>query len=1178
MDDIKNLEMGEEEEGGWAGHHEEVDYSKEVVFSDSSDEESSVKRSNSNNKEEEYPSKVLEHNRTDVKDEPVSRSGCDHWEGVPPPELWGVVDPHGDKSSGDHRDRRRHPIERERRVDSEVQRLEATSHPPYLQRPGPYPSGPTYPPNFGTYPIYPPQFGPRPIQHYPPQHMVGGNKYSQHRGGGGSKRSYPERDNYKWASDRDVRGVMKRKWDDKEMKPTILAKSDKRVSSVSPQDKTVQSVTAGEASEPLLQRKTSTSSDGQEVGGKSVMFAEVEEEVEMVEQQTQPTRRGNQPKIMLRKFGEKELEGSTDRYDGKEKPRNVKGLRPTSLRGVGETDGSPGTASTVKAKTAWNVKERGPITSPKTLYEPEGKKSADKFKKYHAQTQEPPRRVSKAELEEEKTTSPVERERKEGSDKSVETTRKYSDPQRPQSSEKDLAENENTKSYPERPEGVRQQVHEHNRHSSHDKPHHRKEDSRRPKGGVDRKHDTSTKPEPKQDNVRRPKDYTRKENQDNNVRTGGSRQSERRHSDQKPHEERVRKKDLSGVSNNSREDLERGRGGGDRRPRKESGRSYTDGRGSERTGSRKTNEHDSVSTETKVDRQQQGQERNSRGNQQVGGNKAGVKKGAVRQERGAKVQNERSLQRVEKPKAPSLRNNREIGEEGDDEARKKKEKVHSRYGYTEVIDIESSSESETSLAERSLAPPQALATNQVKSSEREESGPIGKAHPLSPESSGNYRPRSGTASSSRTYQPSGGHGNKKPWRQRDEKRRDKKVDDDWGQEHPRRGSMGRGRVKEKRESGRSGGHHQRHGEEQRKHDKHRPSSGKEECESGGGGGGESTESSGSLLKFDVSKYDLNSHKVAIVDEIGSQNLHDGPLSPSVQAEFVEVTSKKTQKEKMRKEKEEQRKEEEKLKWEEQKKKRKNTPIMSQGGVEKPDLSPANKPYSAWSTSESKSEEIWSAAPGSHLKPVGSQGPWVLPILPTSVPFGIGSVGESKAAMPHTAELVSSDADIISSHYSLFGTLLPVYTPFSTVPSTTTMLDAAVDSTIGTVSSPRAVASHTPLIIDPSSAGIDSPIQPSVESSSLSESNTTKLLPPSHTSLHADVKPKNSTKPLGDSLHTRDQMSGGISKNLPPRLKPGSGRGRGSGSTGGNERRDKRKGRPEKEHVGTSEKVPPVKVC
>lgn len=42
-DDLKSMDVPDEEEGGWAGHHEEVDYTKEVIFSDSSDDESSSK-------------------------------------------------------------------------------------------------------------------------------------------------------------------------------------------------------------------------------------------------------------------------------------------------------------------------------------------------------------------------------------------------------------------------------------------------------------------------------------------------------------------------------------------------------------------------------------------------------------------------------------------------------------------------------------------------------------------------------------------------------------------------------------------------------------------------------------------------------------------------------------------------------------------------------------------------------------------------------------------------------------------------------------------------------------------------------------------------------------------------------------------------------------------------------
>lgn len=38
-DELKNLEVSvDEDDGGWAGHHAEVDYSKEVVFDDSDEE------------------------------------------------------------------------------------------------------------------------------------------------------------------------------------------------------------------------------------------------------------------------------------------------------------------------------------------------------------------------------------------------------------------------------------------------------------------------------------------------------------------------------------------------------------------------------------------------------------------------------------------------------------------------------------------------------------------------------------------------------------------------------------------------------------------------------------------------------------------------------------------------------------------------------------------------------------------------------------------------------------------------------------------------------------------------------------------------------------------------------------------------------------------------------------
>lgn len=43
-DELKSLEVSvDEDDGGWAGHHAEVDYSKEVVFDDSDEEEGDEK-------------------------------------------------------------------------------------------------------------------------------------------------------------------------------------------------------------------------------------------------------------------------------------------------------------------------------------------------------------------------------------------------------------------------------------------------------------------------------------------------------------------------------------------------------------------------------------------------------------------------------------------------------------------------------------------------------------------------------------------------------------------------------------------------------------------------------------------------------------------------------------------------------------------------------------------------------------------------------------------------------------------------------------------------------------------------------------------------------------------------------------------------------------------------------
>ena len=97
------------------------------------------------------------------------------------------------------------------------------------------------------------------------------------------------------------------------------------------------------------------------------------------------SRRAPMQKIMLRKMGG-ERDGEAPGEGGKEVKQGTGGngrqLRP------GDLDAA--TADSAKPKTAWSSNERGPIISRKTLYEPEGKQSAAKFKKYQAQSREPP--------------------------------------------------------------------------------------------------------------------------------------------------------------------------------------------------------------------------------------------------------------------------------------------------------------------------------------------------------------------------------------------------------------------------------------------------------------------------------------------------------------------------------------------------------------------------------------------------------------------------------------------------------------------------------------------------------------------------------------------------------------------------------------------------------------------
>ena len=333
-------------------------------------------------------------------------------------------------------------------------------------------------------------------------------------------------------------------------------------------------------------------------------------------------------------------------------------------------------------------------------------------------------------------------------------------------------------------------------------------------------------------------------------------------------------------------------------------------------------------------------------------------------------------------------------------------------------------------------------------------------------------------------------------------------------------------------------------------------------------------------KTDFTKYDLNSHKVAIVDDISrGQGSEEGRVSPSAQGEFVEVTSKKSQKERQRKEKEEQKRQEEERRRDENKKKRKQGGPPPRAGSAgsgsertQHQSSSGSKPFSSWMmptpiTSEGESWEIdetlhshlpvVSAAPGAQLKhppptvhpAIEHQAPPPPQASPqtTSIQSSQPQVSSSssssamwpvdapKPGVPHTAELVTSD-------YTLFGSggVMLSHAVDSTLPLASAMTTNAPISTQQQASNASGGQKETVVSGEKKREGWQPQAKPNEQESPPQRSND------------QEESSKSVQKP------PRGRGSGGVagaSKNLPPRLKPqqqetsGPGRGRGARPSG-----------------------------
>ena len=308
---------------------------------------------------------------------------------------------------------------------------------------------------------------------------------------------------------------------------------------------------------------------------------------------------------------------------------------------------------------------------------------------------------------------------------------------------------------------------------------------------------------------------------------------------------------------------------------------------------------------------------------------------------------------------------------------------------------------------------------------------------------------------------------------------------------------------------------------------------------------------------DFDKYDLNSHKVAIVDEIGNEGAETGRLSPSVQGEFVEVTSKKAQKEKLKKEKEEQRRlDEEKRKLEEERLRRAKKLASNKPATNHDKNLPAtHRPINAWGSNSSKNEtemgSVWpvsdwmllptSAAPGAQLKSPGlGDSRW--PHGTAAISIGvIGDNLQLKQSIPSGSAVNPFSTSADNHTYSLFGSVNPIASPFlgsPAIPSVTggSMLEAAVESTV-------------PKLSQEALAGVSSEDPIDLE---------TVLQLSDEDPIGDETREKGKESPEFQKVE-RNRRGG---KNLPPRFQSskgqssGPGRGKGSGGKGGDEASDR----------------------
>ncbi|CAI8013955.1 Long-chain-fatty-acid--CoA ligase 5 [Geodia barretti] len=392
QEDLHTVEILDEEEGGWAGHHDEVDYSKEVVFSDS-DEEESPKKERKEKKTETDSVKTVskvcfcfcEEKMFEmlISTQPVESSAVDTGQPPdkkhsPPPSSSSVREPPPDPSQGDWRDPPRPP--QSQRPDSPSER-KSRPH-PYPMYPPPFPA--YYGDPYNRYPMFPPHGIPPYGFHPPPRgHSFGGRA-------GNRRRSERDREREEVGTRHDFHPFdhgpeqvgSKRKWnEEKEVRPKLLVKERDWRESAGTEEK---SQTTGGGN------KRSSASSEPAAGGDAVSppvthSKEGGEEEEQKEHSPPVAVMRAQPKkIMLRKMSDGSKSDTNEGLEESGRTGDRTNDSKSQARKIsGDHESSDATGNVAKSRpTAWKTNERPVGSVVKTLYEPEGKRSEAKFRKY----------------------------------------------------------------------------------------------------------------------------------------------------------------------------------------------------------------------------------------------------------------------------------------------------------------------------------------------------------------------------------------------------------------------------------------------------------------------------------------------------------------------------------------------------------------------------------------------------------------------------------------------------------------------------------------------------------------------------------------------------------------------------------------------------------------------------